>query len=94
MNVAECLWRSDIIEKLASKHGLLPDEVEEVFLNKPRFYRAERGQQMGEDLYVAYGQTNVGRYIVVFFILKGHGAALIISARDMTIRERRRYARK
>ncbi len=94
MNIAECLWRADIIEKLVRKHGLLPDEVEEVFLNKPHFQRAERGQQTGEDLYVAYGQTNVGRYVVVFFTLKVHGSALIISARDMTMRERKRYARK
>ena len=94
MNVVECLWLPEVVEKLAGKHGLLPDEVEEVFLNKPRFNRAERGQQTGEDLYVAYGQTNVGRYVVVFFILKMDGSALIISARDMTLRERRRYARK
>ena len=94
MNVAECLWLPDVVAKLASKHGLQPDEVEEVILNKPRFYRAERGQRASEDLYVAYGQTNVGRYIVVFFIFKVDGSALVISARDMTIRERRRYARK
>jgi uncharacterized DUF497 family protein len=94
MNVSECLWLPEVVDKLAVKHGLLSDEVEEVFLNKPRFNRAEHGQQTGEDLYVAYGQTNVGRYVVIFFILKVDGSALIISARDMTIRERRRYARK
>ncbi|GIK71137.1 MAG: hypothetical protein BroJett021_01250 [Chloroflexota bacterium] len=94
MKIAECLWLPYIIEKLASRHGLQPDEVEETFLNVPRFYRVERGERAGEDLYAAYGQTNAGRYIVVFFELKIDGVALVISARDMTVRERRRYARK
>ena len=45
----------------------------------------------GEDLYVAYGQTAAGRYLVVFFILKYQTAALPISAREMTQAERRYY---
>jgi uncharacterized DUF497 family protein len=40
------------------------------------------------------GQTEAGRYLIVFFIHKKSGAALVISARDMTPKERRRYGRK
>jgi len=43
-----------------------------------------------EDVYEAFGQTQQGRYLVVFFIHKT-GAALPISARDMTASERRYY---
>jgi hypothetical protein len=94
MNVDECIWLTSVVDELASKHGVLPDEVEEVFLNEPKFFRGERGQRPGEDVYVAYGQTNAARYLVVFFIFKGQGSAFVISAREMTPRERKRYARK
>ena len=44
-----------------------------------------------EHVYAAYGQTESGRYLIVFFAHKGRGSALPISARDMTIGEKRFY---
>lgn len=43
-------------------------------------------------MYACMGQTKSGRYLIVFFIYKKDGRALILSARDMTPAERRRYA--
>jgi uncharacterized DUF497 family protein len=83
-----------IVEKLAVVHEVSEDEVEEVFRNRPRFRFIESGHIQGEDVYSAEGQTHVGCYLVVFFILKFTGEALIISARVMTGRERKRYGRK
>ena len=40
------------------------------------------------------GQTNSGRYLAVYFILKQNNAALIISERDMDKRERKQYEKK
>lgn len=40
------------------------------------------------------GQTESGRYLIVFFIHKQDGRALIISARNMDHAEKRRYGRK
>lgn len=40
------------------------------------------------------GQTDAGRYLIVYFIRKAGGVALTISARDMDSRERRQYGRK
>ncbi|MGH9444924.1 MAG: hypothetical protein ACRD3O_04240 [Terriglobia bacterium] len=37
------------------------------------------------------GQTAAGRYLVLFFIRKARGAALPISAREMTRAERRHF---
>jgi len=54
----------------------------------------EKGYRNGEDVYAAQGQTDAGRYLTAFFILKANGAALIISAREMSQRERRSYARR
>jgi uncharacterized DUF497 family protein len=48
----------------------------------------------GENLYRALGQTDGGRYLAVFFIHKGRGGALVISARDASLKERRSYGKK
>jgi len=40
------------------------------------------------------GQTESGRYLIVFFIYKKDNRALILSARDMTPAERKRYEKK
>ena len=45
-------------------------------------------------MYTALGQTDGDRYLIVFFILKQQRQALIVSARDMTGSERKRYERK
>jgi hypothetical protein len=48
----------------------------------------------GEDVYAAYGRTNAGRYLIVFFINKRRTAALPISARDMSESERSYYEKQ
>jgi len=49
---------------------------------------------MGENMYAALGRTEEGRYLIVFFIHKLDGRALIISAREMDDSEKRLYGRK
>jgi len=51
-------------------------------------------QRKGEDLYIATGQTNAGRYLFVAFIFKVTKEALILSARDMTVAERESHDKK
>ncbi len=94
MDIAGIIWLRHVIDKLAHKHHVEPEEVEEVFDNRPRFRRIERGDVAGEDLYSVMGQTDAGRYLIVFFIYKRSREALVISARDMSSKERRRYGRK
>ena len=94
MRLYEVIWKEVFVDKLEHKHRVMPDEVEQVLFSKPFIRRAEKGRVQGEDMYVAYGQTAAGRYLVVFFILKYQMAALPISARDMTQAERRYYAQQ
>jgi uncharacterized DUF497 family protein len=94
MRIIECLWKQRFIEKLESKHGVSTHEVEEVFGNRPRVSLVEKGDVQGENLYRALGQTDAGRHMVVFFIYKGRGRALPISARNMDAKERKSYARR
>lgn len=70
------------------------EEVEQIFLNRARIEFEERGDILGEDLYRATGRTDAGRYLVVFFIHKRLGRALVITAREATKQERKRYAKK
>ena len=91
MRLYDVLWKERFVAKIADKHGVTTDEVEEVLFANPHIRRQEKGRVKGEDLYVAYGQTDAGRYLVVFFIHKHQAAALPISARDMTRSERGYY---
>lgn len=94
MRINDLIWLDEIVEKLAVKHQVVPGEVEQVFLSEPHFRFASKGRRtQDEDVYAAYGQTDAGRYLTVFFIHKPGGRALIISARDMDGKERRQYGR-
>ena len=91
MKIKSIVWLPEIIEKLEVKHGVIVEEVEEVFELGPIFRRGPRGKRRGENLYKAYGQTEIGRYLFIVFIYKLNRKALILSARDMTDKERRLY---
>lgn len=94
MNIYGIIWIDAIVEKLASKHSVDTEEVEEVLSNGPRFRFVEKGNRVDEDVYMASGQTDSGRYLTVLFIHKVTGDAFILSARDMATWERKRYERK
>ena len=79
---------------MIQKHGVNPEEVVEVLQSRPQFRFVEKGLHKGEDVYSAMGRTHSGRYLIVFFILKKDGKALIISAREMTKGERKKYENK
>jgi uncharacterized DUF497 family protein len=93
MRIQWTIWKEQFIEKLRWKHGVCPAEVEEVLRSRAHFRKAERGHVAGEDVYAAYGRTDAGRYLVVFFIFKQPDGALPISGRDMTQAERRYYGK-
>jgi hypothetical protein len=94
LRIREIIWLEDIVEKLERKHNVRQNEVIEVLENKPKFRFVEKGHYKGENVYAALGQTYEGRYLIVFFVYKRNGRALIISARDMTNLERRLYEQK
>ncbi|GAB4491420.1 MAG: hypothetical protein OHK0031_14590 [Anaerolineales bacterium] len=84
-----------IEEKLARKHHVTVREARQALLNNPRIRFAEKGYLTGEDVYAAFGQTFGGRYLAIFFVFKAvEHTALIISARDMSQKERKSYGRK
>ncbi|MEQ8171104.1 MAG: BrnT family toxin [Candidatus Eremiobacterota bacterium] len=94
MNITGIIWLKEVAYKLWWKHNITTEEVEEVFENKPRYKFQERGNVRGENLYTVYGRTDAGRYLTIFFINKPNSEALIITAREMDRKERKRYVEK
>jgi uncharacterized DUF497 family protein len=93
VKIAGLIWLQDIVEKLWYKHHIEQQEVREVLTGGPHFRFVEKVHRVGENVYSASGQTDAGRYAIVFFVYKQDKRALIVSARDMTDVERRRYER-
>lgn len=94
MRIDGIIWLDRIVDKLTSKHSVETYEVEEVLKNVKRFRFVQKGDRKNEDVYLALGQTESGRYLTVLFIYKQTKDALILSARDMNRREKKMYVRK
>ena len=94
MKIENLISLRDIIDKLTFKHHVDTIEVEEVFDNCPKVRFVQKGHRKGEDVYVALGRSEAGRYLAVVFIHKKNNGALIVSARDMAKKERKQYERK
>ena len=69
MRIEGIIWLRDIVDKLIFKHNVETYEVEEVFENNCKFRFVEKGEQKGEDVYLALGRTDDGRYLSVIFRL-------------------------
>lgn len=97
MRIKGIRWVTKVVDKLYVKHQIRVHEVEEVFDNeshriKIRF--VEEGDREGEDVYLALGRSEAGRYLAVFFIYKLNQEALIVTSRNMTKGEKTQYGRK
>ena len=64
------------------------------YISKPYFLFVEKGFKTGENVYSALGKTGSGRYLIIFFVHKNNKDALIISARNMSVKERKKYENK
>jgi uncharacterized DUF497 family protein len=88
------IWLDSVIEKISTKHSVSCAEVRQVLQGQTKFRFIEKGHRPDENVYAALGQTQAGRYLVVFFIQKSDHRILILTARDMTVAERRRYEKR
>ena len=94
MQITGILWLRNVVDKLAWKHNVTTDEVEEIFNHSSRYRFIEAGDIQSEDLYTAHGRTSEGRYLTVYFIYKSTREALIVSAHEMKKKERKSYGKK
>ncbi len=73
----------------SAEHGLEPEDVEEVFLDRRRVTRSAYNTA-SEPRSAIVGATSAGRLLFVVFT-RGQGLICVVTARDATMTERRRY---
>ena len=89
MKIEKISWDQETVDHL-SNHLVSPEEVEEVLFNDVDPSLMKRGK---EGRYLAYGKTHGGRLLLIVWASK-YKKTKIITARDMTEKEKRFYRRR
>jgi uncharacterized protein len=92
-SLAQCegfQWDAGNSAKIWERHAVAPAECEELFFNGPLVVGSDEEHSGVEDRLYALGQTDTGRLLFAVFTLRGR-LIRVISARDMSRRERRIY---
>ncbi len=84
-------WDGGNTAKNVLGHGVSPAEAEEVFFVAPIVLLEDEKHSAAEERYLIFGPTGGGRLLTAAFTLRLHRIR-IISVRDMSRQERRRYA--
>lgn len=85
-------WDAGNALKNWEQHGVSQGEAEQAFFNRPVLIAVAKGTRR-ERRYAALGQSTDGRLLTVVFTIRGT-LIRVISARDMSRRERRVYGRQ
>lgn len=86
-------WDDGNVRKSADKHGVDTREAEQVFLDPHLLILIDEGHGGNEKRFHAYGRSLSGRLLLVSFTLRRSGTLIrVISARNMSRKERQRYA--
>ena len=86
MKIASFEW-DDANEFHAVRHGVSREEIEEAIVHASLIRKGRSG------VYLAYGQTLDGRFVLAIFDYKGRGKARPFSARPLTDIEKKRLRR-
>jgi uncharacterized DUF497 family protein len=85
-------WDDGNVRKNADKHDVGQGEAEQVFFNEPLLMVPDIVHSNVEQRIHALGRTDDGRLIHITFTLRAKGTKIrVISARDMSRKERRFY---
>lgn len=85
-------WDEGNAAKNWDKHDVSQSECEQVFFNRPLIVRRDSTHSKTESRYYVLGKTDTGRLLFVVFTTRKK-LIRVISARDMSKREERRYLR-
>jgi len=85
-------WDEGDLLKNWEKHGVTAAECEEVFFNRPLVAAPDAEHSADEPRFFLLGQSDGGRKLFLVFTTR-ENLIRVISARDMTKRERERYQR-
>ena len=85
-------WDAGNAPKIWERHEVTPGEAEQVFFNQPLIVVADAEHSKVEQRFYALGQTDSGRRLFTVFTMR-RKLIRVISAREMSRRERREYDR-
>jgi len=88
MRIEGILWSEESELHIWSRHRVSPEEVEAAAYSAGLVVKGR-----GRDVYEVFGKTEAGRYLVIVIRLLEHSLAAVITAREMSAAERRRYKR-
>jgi uncharacterized DUF497 family protein len=83
-------WDEGNLLKNWEKHRVSASECEQVFFNRPLVSLPDPAHFHVEPRFYALGQTDAARYLFVVFTVR-HDLVRVISARDMSGKERKAY---
>ena len=88
-------WDDGNARKSEERHGVSQAEAEQVFANERLLFDWDTRHSQSEQRYNALGRSINGRLLHVTFTVRNQGTTIrVISARDMSRRERNRYAQE
>ena len=79
-------WDESNVQKNWERHGITPEEAEEVFFHEPLIVREDMRHGRNEKRYYALGQTTSGRLLFAAFTIRRH-LICVISVKDMNRNE-------
>lgn len=85
-------WDAANAQKNRQNHCVSPSEAEQVFFNKPLLAVEDVRHSQEEQRYFVLGQTDRGRMLFIAFTIR-QGAVRVVSARDMSRKEKKVYSR-
>lgn len=91
--LARCVgfeWDRGNATKNWDKHDVSQGECEQAFFNRPLLVKHDAGHSLAESRLYALGRTDENRFLFVAFTMR-NDLIRVISARNMTPAERRRY---
>lgn len=88
-------WDEGNARKSLDKHGVTRQEAEEIFANVPLLLAHDVQHSQSEARFQALGRSFAGRQLHVTFTLRSESTKIrVISARDMSRKERTIYAQE
>ena len=85
-------WDAGNARKSADKHGVSQSEAEQAFFNQPLLVLEDDRHSLVETRFHALGRTTDNRRLQIVFTLRRDATLIrVISARDMSARERTVY---
>ena len=86
-------WNEGNTDKNWLKHKISSSECEQIFFNHPLLIQDDIIHSKTEQRFYALGQTNLKRFLFIAFTVRNN-LIRVISARDMSRKERRVYSDK